>query len=126
MELDAPHAAGQAVRCVHCAGLVRTPVVGAARREPGVPPLAALAAALPMVPPMPPVLSYVPAWPWRYARELDFAEMARRLHELDEGGGDRPADGDDADAMTNCSYCGSTIAGFLRKCPYCRHALWGV
>jgi hypothetical protein len=125
MELDAP-VAGQAVRCVHCGGLVRTPVVAPMPDEPGVPPLAALAAAASVVPPLPPVLSYVPAWPWRHARELHFAEMARRLHELDSTGGDRPEAAEDTDAMTNCSYCGSTIAGFLRKCPYCRHALWGV
>ena len=28
--------------------------------------------------------------------------------------------------MASCSFCGSTVAKFLRKCPFCRHALWGV
>jgi hypothetical protein len=124
MELD-PEQAGQSVRCVHCAGLVRTPAgqVG----PPELPPLAALAAALPVFASRR-VLSYVPAWPWRHAHELHVVEIARRLHELatSENDGDRPAGLDGAGGMTNCSYCGSTIAGFLRKCPYCRHALWGV
>ena len=61
-------------------------------------------------------------------RALHVVEMARRLHELatSGNGGDGPAGLEGAETMTNCSYCGSTIAGFLRKCPYCRHALWGV
>jgi uncharacterized OB-fold protein len=46
--------------------------------------------------------------------------MARRLEDVTAG------DEDDAGSMTNCSYCGSTIAPFLKKCPYCRHALWGI
>jgi hypothetical protein len=125
MELD-PADAGQVVRCVHCAGLVRTPA--GPMRTSELPPLAALAAALPVMA-GPPVLSYLPAWPWwRQHREVYFTEMARRLHELasSEDGGDLPAGLDGTQTMTNCSYCGSTIAGFLRKCPYCRHALWGV
>jgi hypothetical protein len=124
MELDAAQA-GQSVRCVHCAGLVRTPdgPVGA----PDLPPLAALAAALPVMASGGRVLSYLPAWPWRHAHELHVVEMARRLNELANSGNDAAsADFDGAETMTNCSYCGSTIAGFLRKCPYCRHALWGV
>ena len=47
-------------------------------------------------------------------------ELAERLANV------QVADGDpEASAMTDCPYCGSRIASYVGKCPFCRNPLCG-
>jgi hypothetical protein len=66
-------------------------------------------------------LDYVPVWPERQAKAAMLDVFAERLERVHAGDGN-----DEVTGMDSCSYCGSTVAKFLRKCPFCRHALWGV
>lgn len=118
-----PELAGRYARCSHCSNRVRTPgletdeipfarVVGEPAAAEGVDGPADEEAG--------PLLSYVPAWPERHEAAVLLDQQAERLEHVDGAEEEGP------DTMTNCSYCGSTIARFIRKCPFCRHALWGV
>ena len=55
--------------------------------------------------------------PLREGESLDvLAERLTRVH--------LPAAGDES-AMTECPFCGSTIAPYVGRCPFCRHPLHG-
>ena len=114
LEIEPEHA-GSLVRCEQCSAVVRTP-----ERVPDDIPFARVAEPIPVhaIPAAP--LSYVPAWPERYERSLALDALAERLSHVEAD------DAPDGEGMTQCSHCGSTIAGFVRKCPFCRRALWGV
>ena len=138
LETEAENADGR-VRCEQCAGVTRVPGL-----VDGIP-FARVAATTapdadshdPMVrdidashdgiaPPaasadVPPALSYLPSGPDRRARSVLLDQQAERLTRVegdDEGNPDRHS--------TACPFCGSTIAPFVKTCPYCRHPLWGV
>lgn len=66
-----------------------------------------------------PVPSYVPAWLDRHERNLQRDAIAERLHDV------RDDTEGDLSRMTECRFCGTTIAPFVRTCPSCRHPLWG-
>jgi hypothetical protein len=105
------------VRCGNCGSVVRTPPQPA---EDGIPFARVLAEEV--AEPVPMVaLNYVPAWPERQAKNAMLEVFAERLRNVQGDDGSN-----DATGMDSCSYCGSTVAKFLRKCPFCRHALWGV
>ena len=126
MEIE-PDSAGREVRCVRCAALVRTPSASFAEGDAAEEiPFAQIVAggneaeesAHDSADTQP--LTYAPAWPERHEHSLLVEQAADRLRRV-EAAGDR-----EAEAMINCPYCGTTIARFIRKCPSCRHALWGI
>jgi len=114
LELDSRPAGGEAL-CPHCHATTRVPAAAL--------PFARIAAA-PYDPdpqsPAPPVLVYRAAGPDdRYERSLLHDVVAERLRNVVD-------DATAAGAMTSCSYCGTTIARYIKKCPSCRHPLWGI
>ncbi len=69
------------------------------------------------VPVMP--LNYMRAWRPN-ARKGDSIEvLAERLTRIE------PPDESDASAITHCPHCGSSIASYVGRCPFCRHPLHG-
>jgi hypothetical protein len=131
LEIDDDHPAGHAVRCATCRSVVRTPEIAAeipdARLAPprlegfaveapaeGEPPLATPfeAASLDYG-----IASYPPS---QFRDEDALNELAERLKRVEHN----PAP-DAEDTMTECRICGSTIAGFIRHCPFCRNSLVG-
>lgn len=133
LEVDDFGRAGQPVRCANCNTVVRTPDVAsdipvaraaaprledfpAGPEQPEEPPFTTPFDGVTFEPLDYGIASY-PAPRFRDESALD--EMAERLgrveHDLAEG----------EDGMTECKVCGSTIAGFVRKCPFCRNALHG-
>ena len=96
------------VCCPSCSALVRTPWVDLpfARR-----------AAFPPVPLHYASPRHARAWSERFLEREVLAERLRHVVD-DEPAGERTG-------MTDCPCCGSTIAAFTRKCPFCRNALAG-
>lgn len=116
--------AGFMAQCPRCGIVVRTPPIPTALVDEVTQAWAAVdvapggPAAVPV--PTPYALSYLPAWAERYEHSEALEQIARCLQSIST------AEEEEPDESTNCGYCGSTIARFMRKCPYCRHALWGV
>ena len=121
--------AGGAVRCGHCRGTTRTPeaadhVPFARVAEPATPedftgeaeavasvPVAGLAVPLPYAT-SPPDLG-------RWERSLALDVLADRLEHV------QAPDENEGEGLNQCPHCGSSIAYFVRKCPFCRHPLFG-
>ena len=119
--------AGRAVRCASCSTVVRTP-----NRDDGIP----FAQVAEVVSDAEAIAAVEAA-----SMLLGYAEPSTPLNPGGGGRGDAEppetvaerlgrvvlaAEGDDGTgAMTECPYCGSTIASFVRKCPFCRHPLYG-
>ena len=115
LEID-EQLAGQQARCSHCSNVVRTPTLDETYEVP----LAKIASH------ELPTLSYgMP--PWALAQErkhqlqMSHEQAADRLNRVFD---DTPSDADGSKPCF-CPSCGSTIAPFIRKCPFCRNALWG-
>jgi DNA-directed RNA polymerase subunit RPC12/RpoP len=133
-----PDVAGRDVRCGNCTRIVPSPTADAAwpaaavviddeevavdesdlteaiAAEVSPQPFATLVAAAPLWP-----LAYQQPWrpPSRW-RPGELELLAERLEKVEAPAVDRAA-------MSECPYCGSTIAGYVGRCPFCRHPLRG-
>jgi DNA-directed RNA polymerase subunit RPC12/RpoP len=111
---------GQSVRCGHCDAALRSPEVADDIPIAQVAEEVLVADFAPEPVPVLP-LDYIRAWrpPPRFRIGDSLEVLAERLERVE------PPDPQDASAMTNCPHCGSTIASFVGRCPFCRHPLRG-
>ncbi len=116
LEVEPEHAGGE-VRCGHCSTVVRAPETAPPQEEI---PFAQVAMADVEQTASSSMLSY--RTPWGPRDEiLNIDALAERLNRVEA-----PDESVEEDGMSRCKYCGSTIARYMRKCPFCRHALWGM